>query len=229
MNIVKHENSFADLMTVAKSFAESGMFSDVKSASQAMVKIMAGQEMGIAPFQSMQGIHIIVGKCVVGAGIMSSRVKGSGKYDYEVKELTDKVCSLAFFEGTKPLGISIFTMEDAKKAGTKNLDKHPRNMLFARAISNGVKWFTPDIFTGAVYVPEELAEFQPGAEQKEINDALRGLTYCESIADLKAWKESVPGHVVQIKQVHQASLAKYEEIRNKPKPEDFIASEPITE
>jgi hypothetical protein len=30
-------------------------------------------------------------------------------------------------------------------------------MLFARAMSNGVKWFCPDVFNGnAVYVPEEL-------------------------------------------------------------------------
>ena len=30
-------------------------------------------------------------------------------------------------------------------------------MLFARAMSNGVRWFTPDAFNGnAVYTPEEL-------------------------------------------------------------------------
>ncbi len=28
-------------------------------------------------------------------------------------------------------------------------------MLFARAISNGCKWFTPDVFGGPIYVPEE--------------------------------------------------------------------------
>jgi hypothetical protein len=31
-------------------------------------------------------------------------------------------------------------------------------MLFARAISNGVKWFCPDVFAGPVYVPEEMPE-----------------------------------------------------------------------
>jgi hypothetical protein len=37
------------------------------------------------------------------------------------------------------------------------MGKFPRNMLFARCISNGVKWFCPDIFLGApVYTPEEL-------------------------------------------------------------------------
>lgn len=229
MNIVKHENSFAGLMTVAEAFAQSGIFSDAKNAAQAFVKIMAGAEMGMAPFQAMTGIHIIAGKPVIGAGLMASRVKGFGKYDYSVAEHTDKICSIDFLQDGKVLGNSTFTIEDARKAGTKNLDKFPKNMLFARAISNGVKWFTPDIFSVPVYVPEEMAEQVESGEQKEIDDALLGLIYCESITDLKAWKEAVPGHVVKIQQVHQASLAKYEEIRNKPKESDFITSEPITE
>jgi len=47
-------------------------------------------------------------------------------------------------------------IEDAKKQGTKNLDKFPKNMLYARAMSNGQKWFCPDVFQMAVYVPEEM-------------------------------------------------------------------------
>ena len=37
-----------------------------------------------------------------------------------------------------------------------------RNMLFARAMSNGARWFTPDVFGGPVYTPDEL-----GAEVNE--------------------------------------------------------------
>jgi hypothetical protein len=83
-------------------------------------------------------------------------VKSSGKYNYRVTEQTDKVCSIDFYEGAELIGTSTFTIEDAKKAGTKNTDKFPRNMLFARAMSNGVKWYTPDVFAGPVYVPEEM-------------------------------------------------------------------------
>jgi hypothetical protein len=53
--------------------------------------------------------------------------------------------------------VSEFTIQDAKMAGTKNLNKFPKNMLFARAISNGAKWFAAGIFGGSpVYTPEEL-------------------------------------------------------------------------
>jgi len=146
----------SEIMTMAKTFAESGMFTDAKGMAQAFVKIQAGQEIGIPPFASMGGIHIIQGKPTLGAGLIASTVKGSGKYDYRVKEMTEKVCSIDFLQGSEFIGNSTFTIEDAKKALTKNIDKFPKNMLFARAISNGVKWFCPDVFSGPVYTPEEM-------------------------------------------------------------------------
>ena len=147
---------FNEIMTMAQTFADSGMFTDAKAMGQAFVKIQAGQEIGIPPFAAMSGIHIIQGKPAIGAGLMSATVKGSGKYDYKVIQLDDKACSLDFYQGAEKLGNSTFTIEEAKKAQTKNIDKFPKNMLFARAISNGVKWYTPDVFAGPVYVPEEM-------------------------------------------------------------------------
>lgn len=166
--------NFQEISTMGKVFAESGMFADAKAAAQAIVKIQAGQEIGIPPFAAMSGIHIIQGKPAIGAGLMASCVKGSGKYDYEVKVMDEKICTIEFkTKAGKLLGTSTFTIEDAKKAQTKNLDKFPKNMLFARAMSNGVKWFTPDVFSGPVYTPEELGsenktEDIPHEEVKEV-------------------------------------------------------------
>lgn len=163
----------SELMTISKAFAESGMFENMKSVAQAFVKIQAGQEIGIPPFAAMSGIHIIKGKPAIGAGLMASRVKGSGKYDYKVKEQTELICSIDFYQGKDCIGNSTFTIADAEKAGTQNLAKFPKNMLFARAISNGVKWFCPDIFSGPVYTPEEMGSVEtitediPHTEVKE--------------------------------------------------------------
>lgn len=154
----------SDVMTNAKLFAESGMFTDAKQMAQAFVKIQAGQEMGIGAFASMTGINIIMGKPTLSAGLIAGAVKGSGKYDYKVKEMSEKICSIDFFQSKEFIGNSTFTIEDAKKQSTKNLDKFPKNMLFARAISNGQKWFCPDIFQISVYVPEEMPE-----QTEEIN------------------------------------------------------------
>jgi len=145
-----------DIMIMAKTFAESGMFTDAKAMGQAFVKIQAGQEIGVPPFAAMSGIHIIQGKPTLGAGLIAATVKGSGKYDYKVKTMDEKICSIDFYQGSEMIGNSSFTIDDAKKALTKNIDKFPKNMLFARAISNGVKWFCPDVFSGPVYVPEEM-------------------------------------------------------------------------
>lgn len=161
-----------ETVTMAKLFAESGMFSDAKQMAQAFVKIQAGKEMGIGGFASMTGINIILGKPTLGSGLIASCVKGNGKYDFKVKELTDSICSIDFFEktatGKELIGNSTFTIADAKKQGTKNLDKFPKNMLYARAISNGQKWFCPDVFQMSVYVPEEMPEQIEDIQHTEI-------------------------------------------------------------
>jgi hypothetical protein len=153
--------NYNDLENVAKAMVSSGYFTDSTKISQAIVKIMAGREIGIGPFSSMNGIHIIQGKPAFGANIMAGKVKSSGRYNYRVTEMTDAVCSIEFMEYLSgswiTTGTSSFSIADAKKAGTKNLDKFPRNMLFARAMSNGVRWYCPDVMNGSVvYTPEEL-------------------------------------------------------------------------
>lgn len=155
--------SIDDVERAALAMSKSGYFADAAQQAQAIVKILAGQELGFGAFASMTGVHIIQGKPTFSANLMAAAVKRSGKYNYRIREITDTVCEIEFFEDGKPAGISRFTVEDAKRAGTKNLDKYPRNMLFARAMSNGVRWFAPDIFGGTpAYTPEEL-----GAETDE--------------------------------------------------------------
>lgn len=168
-NLVKVEQlPLGELMNMAKMFAESGMFQDVKGAAQAIVKIQAGQEIGIPPFAAMSGIHIIKGKPTIGAGLIASRIKGSGKYDYRVVQQDDKACVIDFYQGKEKIGTSTFTIDDAKKAQTQNIDKFARNMLFARAISNGVKWYCPDVFAGPVYVPEEMEQITEDVSHEEV-------------------------------------------------------------
>jgi len=187
----------SELMNLAKAFAESGMFADTKSAAQAIVKIQAGQEIGIPPFASMTGIHIIQGKPTIGAGLIASRLKGSGKYDYRVIEASEKVCSIDFYQGNTKIGNSTFTIEDARKALTKNIDKFPKNMLFARAISNGVKWYCPDIFSGPVYVPEEMQvvtteEATHIEVDTTIDEIINDIQVCVSLNELQAIWKAVP-------------------------------------
>lgn len=153
------------IQRTGRMLAASGYFDakgdSVQSIAMMATKILAGREIGIGPFASVNGIHIISGKPSIGANLLASAVKGSHRYDYRVREMTEKVCKIEFFQRSgekwESLGISEFSAEEARKAGTKNMDKFPKNMLFARAMSNGVRFYVPDVFNGnAVYVPEEL-------------------------------------------------------------------------
>jgi len=148
--------SMDDLTRVAEMMANSGFFADAREAAQAGVKIMAGQAWGIDPFNAMTGIHIIKNRPTISAGLMAAAVKASGKYDFRVRQIDGKVCKIEFFQRNESIGVSEFTIEDAKKAGTQNLDKFARNMLYARSMSNGVRWYCPDVFTSSVYTAEEL-------------------------------------------------------------------------
>ena len=149
-----------DLFRLGEVLAQSGYFADARQAAQAIVKVMAGRELGFGPIASMTGIHIIQGRPAIGADLMAKAVKRSGRYNYRVTELTDEACSIEFLEKSgdawQNIGASRFTRADAAKAKTKNLDSFPRNMLFARAMSNGVKWFCPDALGLTTYTPEEL-------------------------------------------------------------------------
>jgi len=159
-------SSFEDAARAAKAMAQSKYFSDADDVSKAMVKILAGHEMGFGAFASMSGIHVIKGKPSIGANLMAAAVKSHPRYDYRVRKMQDDVVALEFFERGESVGMSEFTEADAQKAGTQNMGKFARNMLFARAMSNGVKWYAPDVFNGsAVYTPDELGATVDGDGQ----------------------------------------------------------------
>lgn len=162
---------------LAEHFAKSGYFKDTADVSKAVVKIIAGQELGFGPMASISGFHIIQGKPTLSANLMAAAIKRSGKYNFKVKIITDEVCTISFTENGQDCGESTFTLEEAKKAGTQNLAKFPKNMLYARALSNGAKWFCPDVLNGSpIYTPEELgAEVDGDGEviaPKEVATAL---------------------------------------------------------
>lgn len=163
----------------------SGFFPDTQSAAQAAVKILAGREMGFSTIASMTGIFILDGKPVIGAGLMAQAVKRSVKYDYRVLELNAEICRIEFFQRDddnkwETIGVSEFNENDAVTAGLgqrsaskPNLpttwEKYPRNMLFARCMSNGIAFYCPDVFETRVYTPDEI---RPDIELNEQGDVV---------------------------------------------------------
>ena len=150
----------AELQTAANAMHASGYFGDVKSQAQAMVKVMAGAEIGLPPFASMSGIHIVNGKPTLGANLIATLVKNDPRYDYRVKRSDNEACVLAWYEGGKPVGESMFTIQEANAAGLTSKQTwkaYASDMLFARALTRGARRYAPGIFGGApVYTPDEM-------------------------------------------------------------------------
>jgi hypothetical protein len=149
-----------DLVTLGQMLSKSGYFADAKDAAQAIVKVLAGAEVGLPPIASMTGIHIVKGKVTFAATTMAALIQRSGKYNYRPVEHTETVCELSFTEDGKVVGPSRFTMDDAQRAGLVSQNptwkSYPKNMLFARAMSNGARWYCPSVFGGPVYTPDEV-------------------------------------------------------------------------
>jgi hypothetical protein len=167
------KNQQLDVMTLGDVLSKSGYFQDTREAAQAVVKVLAGQELGLGAIASMTGIYIVKGRVTLSANVMAAVIKNSGRYNYRVRKMSNEECEVEFFEGSESIGVSSFTMADAKNAklaGGDNWQKFPRNMLFARALSNGAKWYCPDVFSGStIYTPDELGA-EVDAESGEVID-----------------------------------------------------------
>lgn len=155
-------SSGLDFLTLGKVMAASGYFS-VKNQAQAVVKMLYGKELGIGPVAAMMGVYVTEqGKIGLHAALMASLIKRSRKYDYRVRKLEDECCEIEFSEHGETLTpIAVFTLADAKRAGllrNQTYERYPKNMMWARAMSNGARWHCAQVFNGPVYSREELEE-----------------------------------------------------------------------
>jgi hypothetical protein len=173
-------------LSLAKVLADSGLFADARGAAQAAVKILAGRELDLGPVASMTGVNVIKGRVTLSANLIAATIRRSGRYDYRVQHLDNQKCALEFLRDGAVIGTSTFSLEDARTAGLAGGDnwrKFPRNMLFARAMSNGAKWYCPDVFCGPVYTADEL---DPGARLDPETGELRLSAAAAAEAELPA-------------------------------------------
>lgn len=165
------ERALPELLQMAELFQQSGLFKDASSVAAAFVRIQAGAEMGVQPFQAMSGIHLIQGKPVVGAALLAGLLDAHPAYSYLVEWTRDEAgaalaCSVTIAKNGSTRGTATFSLADAERAGliAKNPTwrTYPENMLFARALSNAVRWYAGGVTGGApVYIDGEVEELEP--------------------------------------------------------------------
>jgi hypothetical protein len=241
--------SLEDPEKLGRVLAASGFFQDTRDAAQAVVKVLAGAELGFGPIAAMTGVYIVKGRVTLSANLMAACVKRHPKYDFRLRTLTNDACEVVYLDprakcrvckgtgqladdklctecigtGMLPYGSSEFTMADARTAqlaNGENWKKYPRNMLFARAMSNGAKLHCPDAFAGApVYTPDELgADVDP-----ETGEIIQG-----SAVEYRGDAGQPPRDLTRndVSAVARASAPPVEEPKPKPTPEQPAPEEP---
>jgi hypothetical protein len=162
-----------DLQRLARLFSASGLFGRAAGndpnahMAECAIKILAGMEAGFGSFASIAGVSVINGRPGFGANLLAQAIKRHPLYDYRVLEKTDQVCRIKFLSGKEELGVETFTIAMAERAGLlaerqqargiSPWKAYPEAMLFARALSAGMRTHCPDALGGApAYTPEEL-------------------------------------------------------------------------
>jgi hypothetical protein len=151
-----------DLRALARIFAASGMFGPAnqdQTLAKCAIQLMAGMEAGFTPFASITGIYVVNGKPGFSAQLLAQSIKRHPRYDYRVREKTAEKCTIAFMEDGQEIGIETFTTDMARRAGLTGgpWKSYPEAMLFARALTAGMRTHCPDALGGHTpYTPEEL-------------------------------------------------------------------------
>lgn len=171
--------SIRDLNDAASLIFDSKVFGDLQSKEQAAIKIVAGAEKGFTPFQSMSMFDFIQGRPTLNAHGKATLINSSGDFRLKIKQLTNTICEIDVCRKNdngewKVINTSTFTIEDANNAelttgkNAHSWKKYPRNMLFARCVSNIWRWDCAEINTRRLQ-PEQINEFSaPELEDSDV-------------------------------------------------------------
>lgn len=179
----KYKQRLAGLFAASGAFADVRGQTPEEALAKAFVKIELGESMGFSPAEAMTGIDIIQGRVAVGANLRAARMQSAG-YSWPRMSLTDDGCTIPLsFKGQPMMAprldetgkevrtaagevimeavVITYGKKDAERAGLlgkDNYKKNPRNMYFARAITNAQRWYAPAVLKADVLTTEEAYE-----------------------------------------------------------------------
>lgn len=162
-------NKLEQLMQLAHLLVHSGLYPDIDNVEKAAAIILAGSELGLKPCAALSNLNIIKNKVTMSANLMAQMLKSHPKYDYRIKEHSEKICVIEVLEKTEQqwtvLGEASFSWQEANDAGLttnpklQNWQKFAKDMLFARTISRAVRQLAPDVVQGlGIYETQEMIE-----------------------------------------------------------------------
>lgn len=164
--------SVADLEAVGEKFEQSGMFGCTQKG-QGMVLAMTCVAEGISPIRFNQTYHIIDGRVTMRADAMLAKfIERGGKFTIRERS-TERAAALFELDGNSLE--AEYTMADARASGIcfakdgkslkANWHRFPKQMLWARLISDSVRTLAPGVNMGT-YTPEEVQDFEAAPAQR---------------------------------------------------------------
>lgn len=158
--------SLDEAFRVSQAIAASGLAPrGIDKAEQIMVAIMAGAELGLAPFQSLQSFAVVNGRPTLWGDGLLAVVRGRGVRVREWRE-GEGDYMVAYCEAIRPdTGEEIersFSVPEAKKAGlwgkTGPWQQYPQRMLQMRARALALRDGCADMLRG-IQVREEVEDY----------------------------------------------------------------------
>jgi hypothetical protein len=168
------ESDWNRIMQMAQVLSASGLV-PTKTPEATAAIMLKGAELGVPPMAAFSQISVIQGKPTVGSELqLALLARGQVTWSW-LQDGSDGEAVIQFDRPGFGKALGRFSMDDAKAAGLSGKDnwkKWPRNMLRARAISDGARQIGPDLLNGASYTHEEL-----GAEVDENGAVVAGASF----------------------------------------------------
>lgn len=163
--LVKHDDIDSDIR-FAKALAQSGYYKDIRDAASGIVKLRIAREFGLG-VKGISDVHIVEGKPTLSYQAILGMVRaytgplGTDRYSFRYARRDEECVEIEWLINNEVVGTSKCDTDDAKRMGVlhkKNWERYPRQMRTARAVTEGVNAFIPEVIGGSIYTPDELGD-----------------------------------------------------------------------
>lgn len=151
---------------LANALAQSGFYKDIRDAAAGVVKLRIARELGLG-LRGISDVHIVEGKPTLSYQAILGMVRnytgphGTDRYSFKYLQRDEERVEIEWTINGEVIGTSKCDTDDAKRmglGGRGTWQKYPRQMRTARAVTEGVNAFMPEVIGGSIYTPEELGD-----------------------------------------------------------------------
>ena len=178
--LVVHDDIDSDIR-LAKALAASGFYKDIRDAAAGVVKLRIARELGLG-LKGISDVHIVEGKPTLSYQAILGMVRSytgphnTDRYSFRYLRRDEECVEIEWTINGEVIGVSKCDTEDAKRMGVASRgtwQKYPRQMRTARAVTEGVNAFMPEVIGGSIYTPDELGD-SSGSSSSSVVTAVDG-------------------------------------------------------